>query len=144
MGDQRNPICAYECSTATEASDTGDSIPFDLYTFEHKCILLPVRYSDLLATFDHLYDLLYVVECGYVWDFKVSFQFVTLFADLVAFCLLLSCETSPKPGVAADEKIHFWIPSAWYHISWCLCSIWDRSSRVLPTFSRNHEHASYP
>ena len=61
-------------------------------------------------------------------------------------CLVLVCFILPSPSssfrsFAANEKVCFWIPPAWHHISWCLRRLRYRSIGLFPALPRNHQYS---
>jgi hypothetical protein len=123
MALQRYPFRAAECSLTTKATDIGSPFSYPVYSDLCVVLLLPLRYTVVLAIIDPIYNLLYDVESINFWDLKPPFRLPSRTVILVTFCILLPCSITSDSGTSSHEKVHFWISSSWYHFNGRFCCI---------------------
>ena len=143
MALQRHPFRSSERPSTTKIADIGCSLPYTLHSALSLNVLLLMRHTSILAVVDPIYDLLHGIESVNIGDVKPSVRLPTWTPILVIVCIILPGSITSDSGTSSHEKVHLWVPSSRYHLSWCFCSLWNRSSWVLATVPGNQKHATY-
>ncbi|RFU24435.1 hypothetical protein B7463_g11907, partial [Scytalidium lignicola] len=116
-GQLQNPICASECATASTITDSYGALPHPMHGTVHIDVLLPARYTALLAHPRAIHGLLYDLKSVHVGDAQVPLQLSSKPSCMVTICIVLPSKTTPDYRASANEEVHLWIPPPRDHLS---------------------------
>ena len=89
MAEKRYSVCTTKCAFTTTATNLLSVVSHVVHCNVCVDILLPLRHSIVLATFDSLHDILHVVDGFDFGDTEPPIRFFALIACMVFVCILL-------------------------------------------------------
>lgn len=128
---RQNTICAYEHTLAAPPPDPRRAHAHAQHRRKSRHLLLPVQHTAALAHSPPVYRVRALLQRGNVGRALSAERLVSPTTRLVALRILLSGPSTPFAGVGANEKVHFWLPPTWNHLTRCFCCLCHGSSRLL-------------